>query len=88
MSRPQRQGRGSHREAGLQFKSVNIVKISDSSGHYSKLFRIDSMLAATAFYFFPAFRLLIPAHCLLCLFKTSGLEFLSSASRRRTGYRS
>jgi hypothetical protein len=88
MSRPQRQRRDSHGEAGREFKTVNIVKFSNSSGHYFQLFRIDSMLPATAFYFFPAYRQLIPAHCLLCLFKTSGLAFLSSASGYRAGYRS
>jgi len=88
MSRPQRQRRDSHREAGLEFKSINIVKTSNASGQYFQLFRIDSMLLATALYFFQAFRRLIPAHCLLYLFQTSGLAFLSSALGYRTGYRS
>ena len=86
MSRPPRQRRDSHREAELEFKSVNIAKTSNPSGQYFQLFRIDSMLPATAFNFFPVFRQLIPAHCLLRLRKTSGLAFLSSASGHRAGY--
>lgn len=44
------------------------------------------MLPVIAFYFFPAFRLLIPAHCLLCLLKASGLAIFSSAWYCSAGY--
>ena len=46
MSRPRGQRRYSQCEAGGGFKTVNIVKLSNPSGHLLQLFRIYSMLLA------------------------------------------
>lgn len=86
MYRPPGQRRYSHGEAGIAFKTANIEEPPNPSGALFEIFRIYRMLLATAPYFFPAFRILIPVHCLLGLLRSSILANSSSALDSLPGY--